>query len=389
MSPTKLPREQIEALRPGNVRLYLASRGWATGEIGPSQRAVEFTNPAYPGVELLLPMKRELGDFTLRMADVVAGLSAVERRPASEILSELLGAPGDVVRLRMVARDTALGNLPLDEGLQFLRGGRDMLLAAAFSTLRPRTLHPFKMPREVKAFLRSCRLGQTERGSFVATIITPVPPELQKLMEFDDPAVRMKLEPYPRRVTMTLMSTLGFVSSSIKEGDPARILEGVDQGVSANLCEALKEMRPPGDQSHLDISVSWARNRGQVPQSVPQSVSFPQDSFPIIEEAARELRVRAFARRTTYRGKLIGTELVHRPFVTEPVGRIIMVGEVAGETSRLKVDLTPEDFARACAALPGGKQVRVTGVIRNDVKTRIYELSDPQDFEVIEDDWSS
>ena len=385
MPPTKLPREQIEALRPGDVRLYLASRGWVPRQADPSQKAIDFTNPLYPDVELLLPVKREVGDFVLRMADVVAGLASLEDRPVSEILGELSAPPGDVVRLRVVASDAALGNLPLDEGLQFLRGGRDMLLAAAFSTLRPQSLHPLRMPREVRGFLKSCRLGQTERGSFIATIITPVPPDLQKIMESDDPSVRAMMEPYPRRVTVNLMSTLGFVSDSIKEGEPGRILDGVDRGVSANLCEALGEMKPPGDQSHLDISVSWARNRGNVPIHVPQSVSFPQESFPVIEEAARELRVRAFAHLTTYRGRLVGTELVNRPFVPEPVGRVVMVTEVAGETAKLKIDLTPDDFDLACRALPRGKLVRVTGVIRNDVKTRVYELSEPRDFKVIDD----
>jgi hypothetical protein len=62
-----------------------------------------------------------------------------------------------------------------------------------------------------------------------------------------------------------------------------------------------------------------------------------------------------------------------------------MVTEVAGETSKLKIDLTPEDLDLACAALPRGKLVRVTGVIRNDVKTRVYELSEPQGFIVIDD----
>ena len=62
-----------------------------------------------------------------------------------------------------------------------------------------------------------------------------------------------------------------------------------------------------------------------------------------------------------------------------------MVTEVAGETAKLKIDLTPEDFALACTALPREKLVRVTGVIRNDVRTRVYELSEPQGFKVIDD----
>jgi hypothetical protein len=376
-SPLKLSREQAEALRLGDVRLYLTSRGWVPKRKGAADKAMEFVHPSLPEAELLLPLKREVGDFVLRMADVVIALATIEQRSAWEILNDLSGPPGDVFRFRVVAADATLGNLPLDEGIQLLRGGRDLLLAAAWSAIRAQPLHPLKLPREVGEFLRSCRLGQTERGSFVATIITPILPEIQRELSF--------MEPFARKVTTGLMSTLGVVSDAIQSGTPGRILKGIEQGVSANLCESLKAMKPSGDQSRLDISVSWARTRGPVPETVPQSVSFPQDAFSFIEEAGQELRIRALAKPERYRGRLITIELIHRPFIREPVGRIIMASEVAGQPAKVKVDLAPEDFRRACDALRVEKLVAVTGIIRNGVKARVYELTEPSDFEVIED----
>ena len=83
--------------------------------------------------------------------------------------------------------------------------------------------------------MKNCRMGQTERGSFVATISTPVPPEIQKVMEFGDAGARLDMEPYARRVTARLMSSLGLVSDAIQAGIPGQILEGVDRGVSARI----------------------------------------------------------------------------------------------------------------------------------------------------------
>ena len=119
---------------------------------------------------------------------------------------------------------------------------------------------------------------------------------------------------------------------------------------------------------------------------MPSSVSFPQESFSFIEEAGRELRIRAFAKPERYRGRLITTELIHRPFNREPVGRIIMASEVAGQPAKIKVDLAPKDFRRACDAPRDGKLVAVSGIIRNEVKARVYELTEPRDFDVIEGD---
>ena len=95
-SPLKLPRDQVEALRPGDVRLYLTSRGWVPRRNGVTDKAMEFWHPSFPGAELLLPLKREVGDFVLRMADVVVSLATIEQRPAREVLKDVSGPPGDV-----------------------------------------------------------------------------------------------------------------------------------------------------------------------------------------------------------------------------------------------------------------------------------------------------
>ena len=76
--------------------------------------------------------------------------------------------------------------------------------------------------------------------------------------------------------------------------------------------------------------------------------------------------------------------MIHRPFIREPVGRIVMASEVAGQPAKIKVDLAPKDFRRACDALRDGKLVVVSGIIRKEVKARIYELTEPRDFDVIE-----
>ncbi|MGD0043458.1 MAG: hypothetical protein ABSE84_24140, partial [Isosphaeraceae bacterium] len=122
-----------------------------------------------------------------------------------------------------------------------------------------------------------------------------------------------------------------------------------------------------------------------VPASVPQAVSFPQESFLFIAEAGRQLRFRAFAQPEEYRGRLLATEFVQRPFNPDPVGRIIIAAEVAGQPGKIKVDLEAADFRRACDALPDRKQVAVTGIIRNEVRAREYELTEPRDFKVIQD----
>ena len=335
-----------------------------------------------PEVDLLLPLKRGLGDYAARMGDLVVALATIEQRPVPEILNDLSGPTGDVFRLRVAGSVAALGNLPLDEAIKLLEGVRQLLWSSAFSVIRPEALHPQRTSKQVASFLEGCRFGQTERGSFVATVLAPVPPEIQPPLAGLDSG-RLELEqPFPRQVTTRLMSSLGLVSQAIRNGKPERLLDAVAQGISANLCDALVMMKPPGDESRLDVQVTWARTRPHLPADVPQSVSFPQEHFPLIEEVGRQLRTRVTARPEGYQGKVLSVKKALRPLMPQVAGWMVMATDVGGAPARVKVDLRADDFALACDALRDDQAVEVTGVIRHDAKAREYVLTDPSNFRV-------
>jgi hypothetical protein len=378
-----LPKDVLLPLRPGDVQLYLSSRGWKSEPYGSEGKALLFLHPSFSDVDLLLPLKRELADYAARMGDLVVTLSTIEQRPIQEILNDLFGPMGDVFRLRVAGSVAALGNLPLDEAIKLLDGARQLLWSSAFSLIRPEAMHPQRTNKQVASFLKGCRFGQTERGSFVATILAPVPPEIQPTLAGLDAGRFEPEEPFSRQVTTRLMSSLGLVSQAIQEGKAGRLLDAVTQGVSVNLCDALVMMRPPGDEASLDIQVTWTRARSHLPTDVPRSVSFPQEHFTVIEEVGRQLRTRATARPERYRGRVLSVKKAIRPLMPEVAGWMIMAADVAGAPARIKVDLHADEFASACDALRDDRSVEVTGTIRHDVKTREYVLSDPSDFHVL------
>jgi hypothetical protein len=380
-----LPKDILLALRPGEVQIYLSSRGWRSKPYGPEGNGLLFHHPSMPEADLLLPLKRDLGDYAARMGELVVTLATIEQRPVQEILNDLSGPTGDVFRLRVAGSVAALGNLPLDEAIKLLDGARQLLWSSAFSIIRPEALHPQRTIKQVDDFLKGCRFGQTERGSFVATILAPVPPEIQPPLAGLDGGLFELQEPFPRQVTSRLMSSLGLVSQAIQDGQPGQLLNAVTQGISANLCDALVMMRPPGDESCLDIRVNWARTRPHLPAGVPQSVSFPQEHFPVIEEVGRQLRTRTTAGPERYRGKVLSVKKALRPLMPEVAAWMVMAVDVGGAAARVKVDLRADDFASACDALRNDWWVEVTGTIRHDVKAREYVLSDPSGFRVIKD----
>ena len=173
----RMERSQFESLRPQDVGHYLTSRGWEVSAYESSERAAIYRQRSLGDVEVVLPNRRSLGDYALRMSDLVETLAIIEDRPIVEILNDLSSPAGDLLRLSVASSLATLGNLPLEYGIQLFRGGLDLLLSAACSTTRPRAFHPEKPLKQASDFIHRCRLGQTEGGNnFVAKIITPVPP---------------------------------------------------------------------------------------------------------------------------------------------------------------------------------------------------------------------
>ncbi len=114
-----------------------------------------------------------------------------------------------------------------------------------------------------------------QRGSFIATIVTPVPPEIQTSMDFKDEEFQLGIEPYTRRVTM-----LDVDARPCLERNPLG-RAGPDHRGSRRRRERESLRSSEDDEAHgravsADISVSWARNRVRVPNNVPRTVSFPQ-----------------------------------------------------------------------------------------------------------------
>lgn len=384
-STLKLPKDQIAALRPRDVQHYLTSRGWVVDERESSAKVLIFRHPSMDGAEIAIPLHRTLGDYLLRMADVARDIAVVEQRSVWEVLHDLSVPPSDILRLRVDARETTLGSLPLDEGIELFRGGRDALLASACSVRRPQPFHPQKTLKDASDFIGKCRLGQTERGSFVATILTPVPPEVLSSELSDQKGSHWATEPFARRVTARLMASLSIVGEAAQSERLDPILAGIVDGVSANLCDALVNMKPTGEQSRLDIKMSWSRSRPTLPEGIPQSVTFTQPDFEFIEEAGRQLRARALPKRERFVGKVFSLQSEIATLFDDVGGKIIIRTEVGGNPARIKVVLNREDYRRACDAHRDEQRVAVTGIVYPDARIRVYELSEPDGFQVLAD----
>src|SRR5262249_37714812 len=160
--------------------------------------------------------------------------------------------PADILRFREMSPDAEAGNLPFDHAVQLINATRRLLLSVAHSVLVPQPYHPRLSRTEAEEFVSRCRLGQTERGSFVLNVACPLESQLS--------LPGLASEPFTRRVTNLLMRSLAALA---RAADTARADDLLDQtrnpGISANLCESLLMLRPSGNRASLTVSAAWSR----------------------------------------------------------------------------------------------------------------------------------
>lgn len=378
----ELPADQLGALRPDDLQVYLTSHGWTRDETASTASGSLYTHPRIRDAEVQLPFRRDVVDYVERMADTVHMLAAVERREPFQVLTDLSSPPADVLRLQVLAPDATLGTLPLREGIRLMEGARDLLLAAACSVRQPAAFFPRQAYKEALEFLQTCQLGQTERGSFIAKILAPVPPTVETrnpLLEGNDELL-LASEPFSRRSTVRLMKALRHIRGAIDAGNYHEILQGVEFGVSANLCEAVALMQPEGDQSQLHIHMSWATSRPRLPTEVQSAVGFSRTAFDIVREAGRKLRTEPAAARRQIDGHVVSLKADPSLF-GDFEGTVILKSDVAGTPVRVQVRLHAADYKKACDAHRDSLPVRVSGLLRREAK--LYHLTQPSDFHVV------
>lgn len=274
--------DALRAVTPAALSAYARAAGWHV------QERYRVHSDVYVGEgrpELIIPRTVRLGDYASVVAALVQTFAHIEERDELTVYRDLVTADRDVVRLRAAESDD--GSVTLNDGANLVGGAWDLLLSVACSLGSPRPFYRAGANREATDLLRQVRLGQTDQGSFVVTLLTPaVPRPMPALLPGDLNA------PIERRLTRRLVDALSAVRGAVERtavGDEGAFGESVGQGVSANLCEALARLIEPFPT--LDVSVSWARTRPM--EESATVVPFARADTPVLREAARSFRDRA------------------------------------------------------------------------------------------------
>ena len=210
--------------------------------------------------EIVLPRTDRLGRLRRRRLKADRRVLKANRTGRIAVYKDLAGADRDIVRVRTADADDD-GSVSAGRRRQNCLGGAGDVAGGCLRSRNAATALSRRANREANEYMQRVRLGQTEHGSFVVTLLAPVPPLLQP--QLDPSWARFEDEPLERRVTRRLviapLRLHGPCCRTRLVWRPGAFERAVAQGVSANLCEAVANLI---DQSSgVDISVTWARTR--------------------------------------------------------------------------------------------------------------------------------
>lgn len=360
-------------LDPRRIEVYLMARGWRSRRRTSMFSTWTAPDDATHPVTLFLPLSSSPRDFEERLQDFVQALASTEDQDRDTVITNLRYATSDLVRIRLASPRVGAGELPISDGADLFEGAREMMLAAACATVNPRPSFGPRMPQQAIDYLEQVKVGRTELGSYVVTIISDVEPtEQQNLLPNEAGLLDI---PFERHVTTRLALALNAAhraadSVLADEGTFDVFDQAVEDGVSANLCAAIAKMGAGRSAATVQVNLGWASSPPPS-RDTPATVAFEASSLPVIKDAVAHLRqlgpfeneiVEGFVSRLT-RGN------------DDENGAIVIDGEARGARRSIHVELSDEQYGVAIDAHRNRRPLKISGTLFKGGKS--WVLSEP------------
>lgn len=367
--------DALTSITPMALISYVLTEGWIRTEPFGEHSDV-YVRDGLP--ELIIPGTAQLGDYANVVSDIIGKLALHENRSEMQVFRDIVGSDRDIIRIRAPEAD-GVGSVQVDAGVNIFAQGRDLLLSAACSATEPRPAYRAGSNKEANTYMNRVRLGQTEQGSFIVTLLAPVPPAPQAPVQAEfwpSPAE----EPFDRLVTRFLADGLQAAHKAAEDwvrGDGMdAFTRSVQKGVSANLCEALSSLIDVGEG--LDVSITWSRTR---PTPEPRrKVVFARAEADVFKEAARLLRLQEPRPNETLEGYVVGAGRR----LEDVDGQVTLKTFIDGKPVSVKTKLTADLYTAALAAHDDRNAVLITGDLQRDGQR--WRLENPRNLEIVQEE---
>lgn len=363
----------LRDITPAQMESYMLSHGWfRDGDFKGLASIWHRSSPDQADAEILLPSSATSKDFADRMVDAVISMSIFEVRSPITVLKEVMGYFSDLVRIRVFHDDVDAGTIPINDGVLLNIRARDLMASAVMSTASKRRHFMGKRSPEVKAYIDSLRLGQTEVGSYIVNIIAPTGPIQSDQKSFED-------VPLSNIVTSNLASGLEALTLAVDKfstiGDLTVFDAAVASGASSNMCDALIGLSGAEKKRGFEISIT--------PSHCHQTISrikkyrFDCETIAKIADASAYYKDNYVLPARTIIGSI---KRLDRP-LNDEAGTITVTTMIGDTEKHVSIQVGPDEYMRAVNAHKQKTAIQCTGDLH--VSARSSKLLNPSGFRVL------
>lgn len=364
-------KSKLKKIMVEQVKNYLHFKGWQQDEkiekLGTIWHRPEIEFSAY---EIILPESNDFKDYTDRILDIISNLSQVEEQKTEDILNDLMGFFFDKISIRILHDDVEDGSVPVEDGVLLIKNARELISAATLSAIYGKGYYAGKRPNKAIEYLSSIKLGQTETGSFIVNLISPL--EFKKKSNLFVSEENL----FSREVTNKLVGGLSALVNCLGDNDISDLSESIKKGLSANLCDAIVEISGFERKREVRISISFSA-KVKKEQNIPNEFVFKKKDIQGIEKVSDTLKMANIFNNHVISGNVIDL----RRGVNQMDGTIIVPHSINGTTRHVNIYLEKEEYEEAITAHKEQKGVECTGELH--LYPRKSTLFNPRDFKIL------
>ena len=374
-------RYLIEQVGIQNLKNYLKDRGWKEEPFG-REEVIKFKSPQpireniY--LEIFIPSKRDLIDYTQAIEVALEAIAAFERRTFEDVLSQVL-IFGDLLKVQISTPETKIGSIPINQGIILYERVNDLLVYSACAEISLQKAFLRKL-KDATDFVETCLIGQSQYGSFIANIHCQLERPQQTLLFGGLTA------PFGRKAILRILRGLKNVEECIQEESSDPIVNNYREGLNANMCDTLVDIVRIGLGNELKFSTSL-EPIFPIPDDICTDTSLRPSSEGHLRKAADILKGEIAKEKRELTGYVF--QLRKKPGVEGEKEGIIRILTFGDEEKALPVTIKLDDEAYRLAidAHKLSKRIRLTGFLKKLGRT--WYLTEPEGLKITEEDYES
>lgn len=355
----------INLLHNDKVCQYLSLKGWHEISTLFEGKVRQFLAPNEESA-ILIPISREFSDYYRVMHDSLSVIAAYDNKTLNGLFNILINPSSDILKWRIADDNTSLGAISFNTMLDNIDNIKNILASTCIDIMNPSQYHKKVMVSDVQNQIASYKFGQTEIGSYILNLVSPLGFYQYQLF---DPSVEEL--PMNRRINMRMLKTINDIQQSVLENS-SQLDDNVASGsISVNFLTALTKIYDDNKDSDVSISAAWDIN---IPTIVDNPISnltlYPRCIEKVVQTAEKYMPTQEQNVSKTYYGKI--TNISGAPEVDSREKLVIALAAIGDENQKItvKVELDNSIYSHIVTeAFENGANVKVTGINTTTAKT--------------------